>query len=107
MFDACICYEVDERVTLLSRTRPKARIPHVCGECGIEIQPGECYERDATVYEGLFAAYITCIPCVRVRTSMLTCDWYYGALWADIHAAYCDEELCICPSQDAPGTKPG
>ena len=104
MFDACICYSTDDLVTLLDCRRPRARVCHTCCECGETIRPGTKYEVDATVFEGRFTQYTTCIPCANVRAGMLVCQFYYGSLWNDIHDAYCDDEVCICPvNTDATG----
>lgn len=97
MFDACICVDPDEMVTLLSRTQPRARKKHHCFECGHPIEAGQRYQQDATVYDGEFTVYKICIPCRDVRDSMFSCGFYYGGLWPDVHEAYCDSEICICP----------
>jgi len=103
MFDSCICVEPDDVVQLVSRKRRRARKEHRCGECGQTIAPGDVYDVDATVYEGEFTAYKTCLTCVRIRESLFKCGWYYGQLWADIHETFCDyneegELECVCPT---------
>lgn len=108
MFESCICYDVDDVCTLLSRTQPTAHKEHMCCECRQIIKPGQKYERDATVFEGDFAVYKTCIPCLNVRHSMLPCGFYYGSLWDDIHQEYChghdeddddEDNYCLCPKR--------
>lgn len=101
MFDACICHDVDDRVTVISLTTPVARKPHKCCECGHTINPGKRYERQSTLFDGHFDVYKTCIPCMNVRDSMLTCGYYFGHVWEDIHEAYCDADYCICPDKPA------
>ena len=99
MFDACICVEPDEPVTLLDRRQPIARKEHRCFECGAAIRPGERYQLDVAVFEGDFRQYTICLTCLRIRNSLFVCGWYYGRMWADIHEGYCDEEFCICPDR--------
>jgi len=97
MFDSCICIEMDDIRTLLSRNRRIARKPHTCGECNAEIEVGEEYEIDATVFEKDFETFKTCLPCLRVRNSLFRCGWFYGYIWDEIHKSICDREYCVCP----------
>lgn len=99
MFESCLCFIADEIADLLSRTRPKARKEHKCIECKCTIYAGEVYEKDVTVYDGNFATYKTCLPCIKIRENLIQCDWFYGGLWQDIHDAHCggEEDECICP----------
>lgn len=100
MFNSCICVDPDELCTLLSRKRLKARKEYKCTECRHVIQLGDVYEEDATLFDGNFATYRTCLTCVRIRDTLFTvCGWYYGGMWEEIHEAYCGPEdgECICP----------
>ena len=101
MFQSCICVDIDEVCRLLARSKPRARKVHRCGECRHDIQPGDVYGRDVTVFEGDIATHRTCLTCLRIRNSLFDCGWTYGKIWEDIHEAHCDPEgedaFCICP----------
>lgn len=99
MFDSCICIEPDEVGVLISSNRLRARVVHVCCECHGAIIPGDLYERDALKFDVDISTYKTCLTCSRIRKSLFRCGFYYGAMWADIHKAYCDTDYCICPDE--------
>jgi len=108
VFDACICIDPEDACQLLRRTTRTARKRHECGECRQPIEPGQQYQEDATVFEGKFAVYKTCLVCVRIRDSLFSCGWYYGSMWSDIHEEFCGEDEtgnpeCICPESLASG----
>ena len=60
-----------------------ARKEHICGECGVEIQPGEKYERFTGKCEGDIFSAKTCLLCVEVR-DCFCCSYYFGAVWEHI-----------------------
>jgi len=97
----CVCVddcEPAEFHTVVDRT---ARKEHTCGECRCKIGPGEQYEYVTMKYDGQFSVNKTCMTCVRIRTDLLPCGWYYGEIWSLIHDANCgheeDDEFCLCP----------
>lgn len=49
-------------------TRPRARKPHNCCECGGRIEPGEMYRRIKSLFDGSFTTEIVCDRCEAVRT---------------------------------------
>ncbi len=105
MFESCICVDIDEVCKLLNCTQPRARKVHRCGECGHDIQPGDTYRREVTLFDGDIDTHKTCLTCLRIRDSLFDCGWYYGEMWRDIHEAYCDDEFCICPEPPVKFTK--
>ena len=48
-------------------SRPKARKPHECCECGEAIPAGAVYERLTGVWDGDAATFKTCASCVEIR----------------------------------------
>ena len=58
----------------------RARIEHVCCECGDQIRPGKRYERVAGVWDGEWSSFKTCAPCVAIRKHYCPDGWYYGGL---------------------------
>ena len=101
MFESCICLNPDELCQVLSSAQPRARMVHQCGECRHDIQPGDVYERDVTIFDGEIETHKTCLTFVRIRDSLFDCVWYYGRIWEDIHESHCgfgeDDDFCICP----------
>ena len=63
----------------------KARKPHKCCECGMEITPPATYEHVVGKYQEEFSIYETCSLCVEIR-DVFTCgnSWYYGQLWEEM-----------------------
>jgi hypothetical protein len=61
-------------------TRPRARKPHKCCECGRTIQPGEIYRLLWGVWEGRPETYKTCSAC------------------QDLDAWAHDQSDCFCPT---------
>ena len=49
----------------------KARKPHKCHICGLEIAPGELYYRESGMWEGDFFDRCTCKVCDRARQEYL------------------------------------
>ena len=59
-------------------SHPTARKPHKCFECGRTIEPGERYERTASVWEGDFFASKACLHCAMTRQIADYCNDYYS-----------------------------
>ncbi len=83
MSSSCCCIDVDDRPEVYSATIRHARIPHVCGECGETINPGEEYEDYRGCYEGTWGKHKTCWFCLCIRRDFFPCGWYYGNLRED------------------------
>lgn len=64
---SCVCDY--ERPSMYSAKRHVARKPHKCYECCKRINPGETYERVASVFDGDFYTCATCHLCLALR------DW--------------------------------
>lgn len=78
----------DSEPEWLSETRPVARKPHRCGECGRVIQAGEHYERSTGVWdrkEGI-TTYRTCAHCLVARGWLqIECGgWLFGEVHEDL-----------------------
>lgn len=86
--DNCICIDVDDPVTLLRDETPRARLNHVCMECGDLIPAGRMYRREVYVFDGRLAAHKTCARCSNVRDEYFNCGWYYGRLVEDFRDAH-------------------
>ena len=76
----------NEKIQVLSHTKPRARKAHKCGECNRTIEPGETYERTAGVADGYFETYITCEQCVAVREwlAKVCSGWVYTMVGEDL-----------------------
>ncbi len=59
--------EYDEVSRKLQKKTVIARKPHICGECGAEINPGTRYELYKGVYDGSIFTCKTCLDCVSIR----------------------------------------
>lgn len=64
----CDC---DAPQTMTMTTR-KARVDHVCVECGSTIAAGSQYEYVSGVWDHRGASFKTCLECVGIR------NWYVG-----------------------------
>lgn len=87
--EASMCSCDYEPFDLYSVTLPVARKPHRCCECGEVIHPGEQYERAATVFQGDFECYKTCLPCSQIRKDY--CAPYRGlfeVIWEGLGTDY-------------------
>ena len=88
----CSCdVGVNGFVYLIEQTKPKARKEHKCQECGDIIKPGQSYEVQKTTHEGHFEIHKTCLPCVEVRDSYLTCGYFYKQIWEDLKECLCGD----------------
>jgi hypothetical protein len=94
----CVCVDLDQSEIQSSQMRT-ARKAHKCGECRATIKPGDRYEYASGRFHGYWWQAKTCEICVRIRTELLPCGFYYGEVWETIHEANCDYEgdFCMCP----------
>jgi hypothetical protein len=84
--DVCIGTDsLDESFDFFHVDKRKARKPHKCCECGMEIPLRAVYEHVIGKYDGEFQKYDTCSICVDIR-DVFTCgnSWYYGKLWEEM-----------------------
>lgn len=83
--NVCIIGDYEGENIFSSDTRPKARRPHVCGERGGAISPGQTYVRSAGKSGGSIWAVKTCEPCDEIRHTFY-CEgaWTFGKLWEDM-----------------------
>lgn len=93
----CACIEVEPNDFEKSETRRAGR-HYKCGECGAAIKPGELHEYTACKGECGFHIHRTCLTCTRIRDDIMECGWYWGEVWEAIHKANCDDDFCLCPS---------
>jgi hypothetical protein len=96
---ACVC-DLDPP-TFYRATRPRARVPHRCEECGHTIARGERYEQAVGVWEGRVDRFVTCCHCLAMRDLVLSrvpcfC-WGHGGL----------REGLVELLSDMPGAIPG
>lgn len=86
-----------DRVDVLRRTEPVARVAHQCDECDRIIEPGERYAREATISGGEFREWVFCADCDSLQEFI--CGRLYGGLREQIaEAINCDD---IDPSHPA------
>ncbi len=80
---ACKCsvdVDDDARYEPCLKTRPKARKPHRCCECGELINIGETYEQAKGLLAGQWDTFRTCIPCVNMRDDLCPGGHFYEYL---------------------------
>lgn len=86
MSEACYC-DYGERADVYHVERRKARKPHRCYECPSIINPGEQYERTASLYDGYWTIACTCRRCLDAReyiTAHAPCFcWMHGSMLDD------------------------
>ena len=58
----------------LKTTYPTARKEHICEFCGCKIQPGQKYERQTNVYDGIVDDFITHEECAKVAHELRMYD---------------------------------
>lgn len=78
----CSCIIDDDSGTVCDWVKHRirrARLSHVCCECGGAIAKGEQYEYVGGVWEGDFCTFKTCMPCLRIRDDYF-CSWVYGQM---------------------------
>lgn len=63
-------------VTVLSDTRPVARKVHRCDLCGIQINPGESYDRSTGIFDGHLYTWKSC-------RGIVGCNEVSRAIWTD------------------------
>jgi len=85
--DCAIDIDDYERPQVHVCTTRRARVSHVCCECGAEIAPGQQYEHVSSLYEGPWSRIATCILCARIRADLCSGGWVYGEL---------RETICEC-----------
>lgn len=66
-------------VTVLHRSKPKARKEHLCSSCYRVIRVGEVYERQDNVFDGSRYTYLLCEHCRAItdRVLALVPDYWY------------------------------
>jgi hypothetical protein len=76
----------DDRVEMISESRPKARKEHICSECRRTIQKGESYTVEVYHFDGDFTTHKTCRHCMVVRDWLAReCGgWLFGGVAEDI-----------------------
>jgi hypothetical protein len=85
----CVC-DYGDAPDVYATTAMKARVPHKCYECGSAINPGEQYERNASLYDGYWTIAKTCCRCLSLREYVLAhapcfC-WMHGSMLDDAWA---------------------
>jgi len=81
MSNSCACVYVDvdcDGPELYTVTKPRARKPHKCGECGREIKLSEKYENVVGLWGGRFNIHKTCSVCLDIRSVFFCEGWFFG-----------------------------
>ena len=82
----CYC-DIGDPPVFYFISRPRARKPHKCYECDMEIRPGETYERVRAKWERDISIIKTCPDCIAIRDALeeMPCFcWLHGSLLEDI-----------------------
>lgn len=86
MSSECVC-DYGESPDVYDTETRKARARHKCYECSGSINPGEQYERNASLYEGYWTVAKTCARCLSLReyiTAHAPCFcWMHGSMLDD------------------------
>ena len=86
--DVCISSSYDgDGPAWQNDSTPRAKVRHVCCECGDAILPGEMYHKTVGKWEGGVDTYKTCLACDEIRCNLCCDGWTYGALWEDAAAS--------------------
>jgi len=82
----CLIDDNDGACTLLHSRQQRARLRHRCTECSRDIEPGEAYLAERTVFDGDAMSHKICSHCQRVRAYLVNhCGgWLYRGLSEDI-----------------------
>lgn len=83
--DVCIDQDYDGDIAEFYReSRPKARKPHQCCECGETIPVGTVYQRASGKSEGDVWSEATCAVCEEIRRAFVCGSVTFGMLWESI-----------------------
>ena len=77
---SCACDVDYEGASFFSEKWRKARIAHICCECGEPILPGTRYEDVVGLWDGSFDTFKTCNPCHSIRSTYCGRGWIFGEL---------------------------
>lgn len=99
------CYCDYETPKVYASSVHASRVARKCDECGRGINPGDKYERAASLYDDSWSVFQTCARCVSFRdyvTAHVPClCWAHGNMIEDVIAAI-DEY-----AHEAPGLRFG
>lgn len=90
----CLIDDSDGHCTVLHSRQQRARLRHRCTECRRDIEPGETYLAERTVFDGDAMSHKICVHCQRVRAYLVNhCGgWVYRGLGEDIAGHYYSTE---------------
>lgn len=88
-----MCFLNDGDETFLAHVTPKARKPHVCGECGRAIAVGTVYDRVSWAFEGSAHSLASCPRCRRIRTLIFEREIAEGCADWEARAPYGESVL--------------
>jgi hypothetical protein len=82
--DVCLDHDYDEGNDFYSETKPRARKPHRCCECGETIHVGAVYQRASGKADGEIWTTRSCAVCCEIRSAFVCGSWEFGRLWESI-----------------------
>lgn len=90
----CLIDDSDGHCTVLHSRQQRARLRHRCTECRRDIEPGETYIAERTIFDGDAMSHKICAHCQRVRAYLMDhCGgWMYRGLHEDIAGHYYSTE---------------
>lgn len=83
MSDSCGCIAVwvDDPIEELREEIVQCTLEEVkCGECGVQIEPGEEYEDFIGDNDGTVFKFQTCSICLAIRNEFFCGGWHYGTI---------------------------
>ena len=88
----CLIDDSDGNCILLHSRQKRARLRHRCTECRRDVEPGETYLAERTIFDGDAMSHKICAHCQRVRNYLVNhCGgWICQALHEDIIEHYYD-----------------
>lgn len=86
----CLVDDSDGSCTVLHSRQQRANRRHRCTECRRDIEPGETYLAERTVFDGNAMSHKICAHCQQVRAYLVDhCGgWLYRGLHEDIAGHY-------------------
>ena len=84
----CVFMDDDDAYETIEQKIVTARKRHKCGECHMEIIPGEKYEYYKGKFDNNIHAHKTCQDCLSMRNSEIFCNgFYFEMIWESFRDA--------------------
>lgn len=87
--DVCIGTDEDFQTQFYVESKPRARKPVKCCECGVLVPIGTRYLKTSGKWDGEFMTFRQCFPCGEIQR-VFACDrnYQFTTLWDDMEYAF-------------------